>query len=57
MSEPLVTHKLKVRPADLDAVRALARIEGVRLGRDVTWADLVRAAMRWMAEHRRPVGV
>ena len=55
MSNTLTTHTLKVPPADLDALRTVARIESVRLGRDVTWGDLVRDAMRWMAENRRPV--
>lgn len=55
MSNNLTTHKLKVRPGDLEALRNVARIESVRLGRDVTWGDLVRDAMRWMAENRRPV--
>lgn len=56
MSNTLTCHKLKVNPNDLEALRTVARIESVRQGRDVTWGDLVRDAMRWMAENRRPIG-
>ena len=55
-SEKLTCFRLKMASADVEGLRTLARLESLRLGRDVTWCDLVRAAVRWMGENRRPVG-
>jgi hypothetical protein len=56
MSEDkLVCYKLKVSKADLQELRGVARLEALRQERDTTWGDLVRDAIRWMVEHKRPV--
>jgi hypothetical protein len=41
--------------ADIEALRGLARQEAVRRSASVSWADLVRAAIKWMVVSGRPI--
>lgn len=47
---------LRAERADVEALRALARKEAVKVGRDVHWGDLVRAAVKVMVRTGKPVG-
>lgn len=52
-TEPTTTFRIRLSPGDVAALKDLARREGVRLGADVGWCDLVRAAIRTMVRDQR----
>lgn len=49
------TYRIRLSTPDVDALKALARKEAARLGVDLGWCDLVRAAVRKMADDGLPI--
>ena len=54
-AERLTCYRLKMVPGEVEELRTLARLECLRQGRDVTWCELVRDAVKWMTQNRKPV--
>ncbi|MFO0798342.1 MAG: hypothetical protein U0804_12765 [Gemmataceae bacterium] len=55
-ADPTTTFRIRLSKTDVDALKDIARREGVRLGADQGWCDLVRAAVKKMVRDQKPVG-
>jgi hypothetical protein len=49
------TYRVRLPKQDVEKVRQLAREESRRLGQDINWCHLLRAALRKLAERQSPL--
>lgn len=52
---PTTTFRVRLPKQDVEKVRQLARDESQRLGQDIHWCHLLRAALRKMADGQSPL--